>query len=182
MHGMPRTRYECSMRFLRILLVLAAVLGLALAATSAAGAAGAAGASRDNLSPAAYRAQASVLCTQAKKRIALLPKSGSAKPAQVATALGKALDTLNPLLAGFRKLAPPASLQAAHDSTVKGVADGLKIGHTIADAVVKGSNLQQAMAKVQGPFLVAISSIQNGFKQLGLKNCESLIGSAIGGS
>lgn len=179
---MPRTRYECAMRSLRILLVLAALLGLALAATSAAGAGGTAGASRDSLSPAAYRAQASVLCTQAKKRIAGLPKSGSAKPAQVAAALSKALDTLNPLLADFRRLAPPASLKATHEKTVKGLADGLKIGHVIAAAIVKGSNLERAMTKVQGPFLIAISSIQSGFKQLGLKNCESLLGSAIGGS
>ena len=170
------------MRIFRPLAVLAAALGLALAASAAAGAAGARPAAGAALSPAAYRTQASALCDQASKRVAKLPKSTTASPAAIAGSLSKALGALQPLLADFKKLDPPANLKATHDKTVKGLADGLAIGNQIAEAVGKGSDLTKAMAKVQAPFLLALSTIQTGFKQLGLTKCESVLGAAIGGA
>ena len=55
-------------------------------------------------------------------------------------------------------------------------------GHGIAAAVTRGSDMQTALAKVQGPFLAAASGIQTGFKALGLVTCESVLGAAIGGA
>lgn len=170
------------MTSVRVLLVPAVVLGLALGSAAAASAAPTGSSSGAALTPAAYRAQASALCVQARKRIAGLPKSSSAKHAAVATALSKALDALQPLLASFRKLEPPAAFKVTHDKTVKGLADGLGIGHQIADSIARGSDLQKAMQKVQAPFLLALSSIQSGFQGLGLAKCESVLGSAIGGA
>ena len=170
------------MRTVRVLLLPAVVLGLALATAASAGAAPAGSRSAAALTPAAYRAQASALCVQASKRVAGLPKSTSAKPAEVASALSKALDALQPLLVSFKKLDPPAALKATHDKTVKGLSDGLSIGHQIAASIAKGADLQKAMTKVQAPFLLALSSIQTGFKTLGLVKCESVLGSAIGGA
>lgn len=177
------------MRSPRVLLVAAVTLGLALASAGAAGAAPAAATAGSaaaapaaaTLTPAAYRAQASALCAQAKKRIAGLPKSTSAKPAQIAAALSKALTAVDPLLPQFRKLQPPAAMKATHDATVEGLADGLELGHGIAATIAKGVDLSKAMAKVQTPFLVALSTIQKGFKDLRLTACESVLGSAIGG-
>lgn len=134
------------------------------------------------LSPAAYRAQASALCVQANARIASLPKSASTKPAQLAKALSKALGALAPLVPQFRELQPPAAQKALHDKTVAGLAAGLDIGNQIAGLIAKGGNLQSALAKVQTPFLQALSAIQNGFKGLGLTKCESVLGAAIGGA
>ncbi len=164
------------MRTPRLLLVLALALALGLAAASTAGAA------RGSVTPAAYKAQANALCVQAKKRIAGLPKSTTASPAQIGKALAKALDALDPLLPQFQKLSPPAAQKTLHDKTVASLGDALKLGHGIAAAVTRGSNMQTALAKVQGPFLAAASGIQTGFKALGLVTCESVLGAAIGGA
>jgi hypothetical protein len=162
---------------LRFATVLAASAALALASVTGAGAA------RTALTPAAYRAQASALCTQAKQRIANLPKSSSsAKPAVIAKALDDALNAVDPLLPAFRKLQPPASLKALHEKTAAGLHDGLTIGHAIATMIGKGTDLQTALAKVQAPFLSAMGAIQTGFKGLGLATCESVLGAALGGS
>jgi hypothetical protein len=161
----------------RSLLVSSITAALTLAVATGAGAGTTGGA----LSPAAYRSQASALCVQANKRIAALPKSASTKPAQLAKALSKALDALAPLVPNFRALRPPAAQKALHDRTVDGLAAGLAIGGQIAALIAKGGNLQEAMAKVQVPFLQAISAIQTGFKGLGLTKCESVLGAAIGG-
>lgn len=181
-HGLRGNRYEWGMRSHRILLVLAAAIGLALAATPPAGAAAGSSASRDALTPAAYRAQAGALCVAAKKRIAALPKATSARPAAAAAALNKAFGALEPLLTSFRALDPPPALKATHERTVKGLADGLVLGRQIAAAAAKGSDLQKALARVQAPLVGALSSIQTGFKTLGLAPCESVLGSALGGA
>ena len=162
----------------RTFLVISVSAALALAAATGAGAATAG----RTLSPAAYRAQAGALCVQANKRIASLPKSASTKPAQLAQALSKALAAMAPLVPQFRALRPPAAQKALHDKTVDGLAAGLAIGNQIAALIAKGGNLQQALAKVQIPFLQALSAIQTGFKGLGLTKCESVLGAAIGGA
>ena len=162
----------------RSLLVISVTVALSLAAATGVGAA----TTSSTLSPAAYRAQASALCVQANKRIASLPKSASTKPAQLGKALSKALAAMAPLVPQFRALQPPAAQKALHDKTVAGLADGLDIGNQIAALITKGGDLQQAMAKVQTPFLKALSAIQTGFKGLGLTKCESVLGAAIGGA
>lgn len=161
---------------LRTLLVLAAALGLALGSVAGAGA------SSGSLTPAAYRAKATALCVQANQRIAGLPKSASTKPAQLAKSLTEALAAVDPLVPQFRALNPPARMKTLHDKTVGGLADGLALGHQIAAAMAKGGNLQSALAKVQMPFLSALSTIQTGFKGLGLAKCQSVLGAAIGGA
>ena len=164
------------MTSMRRLLVLVAACSLALAAVSTAGSSGRA------LTPAAYTKQATALCVKANKRIAALPKSTSTKPAAIAKSLDKALGALSPLLADFRKLSPPPAKKALHTSTVEGLTDGLALGRQISKLIAKGSDLQKAIATVQTPFLQALSAIQNGFKGLGLKPCESVLGSALGGA
>lgn len=164
------------MRTPRLLVVLLLAAALGLVATSAAGAA------RGSLTPAEYRAQAGALCVKAKQRIAGLPKSKSATPKAAGKALSSALDAVDPLLPQFQKLSPPTALKATHDKMVKALGDGLALGHGIADVVSKGTNLQKALAKVQLPFLTAMSGIQTGFKELGLTTCQSVLGAALGGA
>ena len=158
--------------------VLATAAALAFVLVTGAGA----GTSRGTLSPAAYRAQAGALCAQASQRIAGLSKSGSTKPAETAKALSKALGAVAPLVPAFRALVPPAAQKALHDKTVNGLVDALRIGNQIAASLAKGSDLAKAMAKVQTPFLVALSTIQTGFKSLGLTKCQAVLGAAIGGA
>ena len=162
--------------FLSVMTALALALALVVATGAGAGTAG------GTLSPAVYKAHANALCAQANKRIASLPKSASTKPAQRAKALASALAAIAPLVPQFRALRPPAAQKALHDKTVTGLADGLAIGNQIAALTAKGGNLQQALAKVQIPFLQALSTIQTGFLGLGLKKCESVLGAAIGGA
>ena len=166
------------MQPLRPLPVLATVAVLAFALAAGAGA----GRSLSVLSPAAYKAQAGALCAQASQRIASLPKSGSTKPAEAAKALGNALAAVAPLVPAFRALVPPAAQKALHDKTVNGLVDALRIGNQIAASLAKGSDLAKAMAKVQTPFLMALTTIQTGFKTLGLTKCQSVLGAAIGGA
>lgn len=157
-------------------LAIAAVLGLAPAAGAGAGT------PRSTLSPDAYKAQAGALCTQASKRIADLPESASAKPADLARKLRKALGAVAPLVPAFRALVPPPAQKALHDTTVGGLADALRIGNQIAASLAKGRDLAKAMAKVQTPFLRALSTLQTGFKSLRLTTCQSVLGAALGGA
>lgn len=166
------------MRPLRNLSVLAIAAALALALAAGAGA----GTSRSTLSPAAYRAQAGALCTQASKRIADLPESASTKPAELAKKLSKALGAVAPLVPAFRALVPPPAQKALHDTTVNGLTDALRIGNQIAASLAKGGDLAKAMAKVQTPFLRALSTLQTGFKSLRLTTCQSVLGAALGGA
>ena len=165
---------------LRSLPGLATVAALVFALALATGAG--AGRSRSTLSPAAYKAQAGALCAQASQRIAGLPKSGSTKPGEAAKALSKALGAVAPLVPAFRALQPPAAQKALHEKTVGGLADALRIGNQIAASLAKGTDQAKAMAKVQVPFLTALTTIQTGFKALGLTKCQSVLGAAIGGA